>query len=157
MKIRIIEQYKYLKEMADGLADIKKKLRDSSDQIRQNLMQIFLWRDTTTVHPWESELYAACHKVSLCRSTKKFPKKNIILQELWLYWEDCFNRHLNHYITELEIKEANDAPKFDSQNMYDYLNEYYDWAADLLSSEGWIDFDQIEQKIQELVNKYKLR
>lgn len=156
MRIRIIDDYRYLKEMADGLAEIKKKLRDSSDQIRQNLMQIFLWRDTTTVHHWESELYAACHKVSLCRNTKKFPKKNIILQELWLYWEDCFTQHLKHYVIELEVKEANDAPKFNPQNLYNYLNDYYNWAAELLCSEGWIDFDQIEQKIQELVNKYKL-
>lgn len=157
MRIRIIDDYKYLKEMADGLADIKKRLRDCSDQVRQNLMQVFLWRSTSTVRHWESELYGACHKVSLCRNTKKFPKKSIILQELWLYWEDCYYKHLRHYVDELQHKEQITVPDFNADNLYHFLEDYYEWSSELLSKEGWIDFGQIDCKIHCLLDKYSLQ
>lgn len=70
--MKILEYYRVVKEMADGRADIKRDLRSASEQIRENLMQIFLWRDSTAVNHWESELYAVCHSVSI--SCLKFNK-----------------------------------------------------------------------------------
>lgn len=154
--LKILTYYRAVKEMAEGISDIKRRLRDSSDQIRQNLMMIFLWRDASTVHHWVSEIYGACHKVSLCRGNNKFPKKSIILQELWLYWQDCYYKHLKHYIRELENKECKLAPIFNSDNMYKYLEEYYKWFSNSLSTEGWVDFEEIESKVQQLVHKYSL-
>ena len=62
--MKILEYYRAVKEMAEGLSDIKRKLNDSSEQVRENLMQIFLWRDSTAINHWMSELYDVCLSVS---------------------------------------------------------------------------------------------
>ena len=156
MRIRIIDDYRYLKEMADGLADIKRELRAASERIRENLMQIFLWRYSTTVNHWMGELYAVCHSVSKCRHNKKYPKSSVILQEIWGYWEDSYYDKLSKYISQLEYKEAMTAPSFDKYSLYNFLRAYCDWLSDILSTDGLVTAPEVKAEINKLLQQYSL-
>lgn len=157
MRIRIIDDYKYLKEMADGLADIKRELRSSSEQIRENLMQIFLWRDSTAVNHWESELYAVCHSVSKCRHNKKYPKSSDILQEIWSYWEDSYYDKLQKYILQIEYKENNTAPSFNAIRLYNFIKDYCIWLSEVFSKDGLVTFPEVKEIVSELLDKYVIQ
>lgn len=154
--MKILEYYRVVKEMADGRADIKRDLRSASEQIRENLMQIFLWRDSTAVNHWESELYAVCHSVSICRHNKKYPESGFILQEIWGYWEDAYYDKLRKYILQLEYKETMTAPSFDKYRLYDFIAAYCEWLSTILSTEGLVTFCEVKEKVDELLKRFPL-
>lgn len=156
MKINIVESCRLLKEMAEGLSDIKRKLNNSSEQIRENLMQIFLWRNTTTVNHWTGELYAICHTVSKCKNNGKYPKYSVILQEIWGCWEDSYFDKLGKYVETLEYKENMTAPMFNSVALYQFMQSYCDWLARSLSSEGIVTPSEVKREISLLLTEYSV-
>ena len=142
--------------MADGLADIKQELRAASEQMRENLMQVFLWRYSTIVNHWESELYAICHSVSKCRHNKKYPKSSVILQEIWGYWEDSYFDKLHKYILQLEYKEDMAAPPFDKYSLYNFMQAYCEWLSDILSADGLVTAPEVKAEVEKLLHQYSL-
>lgn len=132
----------------------KFKLYNSNEQIKENLIMIFIWRETTTVNHWCNELYAACHQVDKCKSNNKFPKYNIILQEIWLSWEDCFYERINSDIIYLENKENRKAPEFSKNNLYDFIKTYCEWLAQKLSDRGYVKTEEVQSTVNELLSKY---
>ena len=155
--IRILESLKAIKEMAERIDIIKSRLYDKHEQIRENLMQIFLWRNTTTVNHWCNELYGLLNEVPKCKHSHKYPKYSIILQEIWLCWEDCYDDRLDKYIKLLERKESNVAPNFSKSNLYLFLKDYCEWISKYLANKGTINDDElVKTKIKELLNKYPI-
>lgn len=132
----------------------KFKLYNSNEQIKENLIMIFIWRETTTVNHWCNELYAACHQVDKCKSNNKFPKYNIILQEIWLSWEDCFYERINSDIIYLENKENRKAPEFSKNNLYNFIKTYCEWLAQKLSNKGYVKTEEVQSTVNELLSKY---
>lgn len=132
----------------------KFKLYNSNEQIKENLIMIFIWRETTTVNHWCNELYAACHQVDKCKSNNKFPKYNVILQEIWLSWEDCFYERINSDIIYLENKENRKAPEFSKNNLYDFIKTYCEWLAQKLSNRGYVKTEEVQSTVNELLSKY---
>lgn len=51
-KMNLFEVLQMYSEMADDLPRIENALRSSEQQRIENLLQIFVWRDTTTVSHW---------------------------------------------------------------------------------------------------------
>ena len=152
--MKILEYCRVVKEMAEGLSDIKKKLNDSSEQIRENLMQVFLWRDSTAVDHWVSELYASCHSVPLCKNNHKYPKYSIILQEIWGCWEDAYYNKLHKYILQLEYKEGSTSPEFDKDSLYEFIKSYCEWLSSVLSTEGLVTLPEVRAEVNELLQKH---
>lgn len=132
----------------------KFKLYNSNEQIKENLIMIFIWRETTTVNHWCNELYAACHQVDKCKSNNKFPKYNVILQEIWSSWEDCFYERINSDIIYLENKENRKAPEFSKNNLYDFIKTYCEWLAQKLSDRGYVKTEEVQSTVNELLSKY---
>lgn len=119
-------------------------------------MQIFLWRNTSTVNHWSGELYAVCHNVSKCKNNGKYPKYSVILREIWNCWEDSYFDKLDKYVETLEYKENTTAPKFNSLYMYQFMHSYCDWLARMLSTEGIVTPLEVKQEISLLLSEYSL-
>ena len=162
--IKIIEQLSTLKEMADGLPKIEDHLRNSEEQRIQNLLQIFIWRNTTTLNHWCDELYTVCHNVARTKTKNKYPKEKFILQNIWLCWEDCYYDRLKNYIDDVEYKETKNnkenkdvkIPNFSKNNFYNFMKDYHIWLAHNLSMNGMVTRINIKEKIKELLNKYSI-
>lgn len=155
--MNLFENLLLYRELADGRADIKSQLRNSEKQRRENLMQLFIWRDSTTVNHWCNELYAICHEINRLKNNKKYPKEKFILQEIWGCWEDCYHDRINNYIKDLERKEGQKVPDFSKDNLYDFMKEYHEWLANKLSDKGFINISDVKDKIKHLFNKYSLK
>ena len=162
--LNLFKMLQLYNEMADDLPRIENALRSSEQQRIENLLQIFVWRDTTTVSHWGDELYAACHDVSKTKSKNKFPKEKFILQHLWGYWEDCYYNRVDNYIDDVERKENKNnnskkyikIPNFSKANFYNFMKDYHYWLAACLSKNGSVSHPIIKNKIKELLNKYPL-
>lgn len=162
--IRILENLKLLNEMADDLPKIENHLRNSEEQRIQNLLQIFVWRNTSTINHWCDELYAICHDVSRTKNKNKYPKEKFILQNIWYCWEDCYNDRLNNYVDDVEQKENKNkkeneyvkVPNFSSINLYNFMKDYHLWLAANLSNKGMVGRLDVRSKVKELLNKYPI-
>lgn len=70
----MFETLQLYSEFADKRKDIKRDLRNSTTQRRENLIQLFLWRNTSTVGHWCDELYGACSEINISKSDKNIQK-----------------------------------------------------------------------------------
>lgn len=154
--MKLFENLIMIKEMSSNIKNIKFKLYNSNEQIKENLIMIFIWRETTTINHWCNELYVVCHQVDKCKSNNKFPKYNVILQEIWLSWEDCFYERIDSDIIYLENKENKKAPEFSKNNLYNFIKTYCEWLAQKLSDRGYVTIDDVKIIINELLNTYSI-
>lgn len=154
--LNLFEVLQMYNEFADGRNDIKNSLRNSEKQRRENLIMIFIWRHTSTINHWITELYAVCNEVSKLKLKNKYPKYDFILQQLWEYWEDCYYDKINKWLKDIERKENNSIPNFSKDNLYNFMKEYHEWLAKQLSNKGYTELDLVKDKIKELLNKYSI-
>lgn len=154
--LNLFEVLQMYNEFADGRNDIKNSLRNSEKQRRENLIMIFIWRHTSTINHWITELYVVCNEVSKLKLKNKYPKYDFILQQLWGYWEDCYYDKINKWLKDIERKENNSIPKFSKDNLYNFMKEYHEWLAKQLSNKGYTELDLVKDKIKELLNKYSI-
>lgn len=154
--MNLFENLQMYRELADKRKDIKISLRNSENQRRENLIQIFIWRNTTTIEHWCDELYAACSEINLFKSNKKYPSAKFILQEIWLCWEDTYYDKINKWVKDVERKEDIKALNFSKENLYNFIKDYHIWLSENLSNRGFIELSNVEEKIKSLLNKYKL-
>ena len=149
--LKILKLYN---KFADSRNDIKISLRNSEKQRRDNLIMIFIWRYTSTVNHWITELYGSCDEISKLKSNNKYPKYEFILQHLWRYWEDCYYDKINKWLKDIERKENKLIPKFSKDNLYKFMEDYHNWLAKQLSNRGYIELEDVKIKVYELLNKY---
>lgn len=162
--MNLFEVLQLYNEMADDLSRIENSLRNSENQRIQNLLQIFVWRNSSTINHWCDELYAVCHDVNRTKNKNKYPKEKFILQNIWGCWEDCYYDRIDNYIDDVEIKEnkhntTNEyikVPKFSKLNFYNFMKDYHAWLAYELNVNGFVSRLNVRSKIQELLNKYSL-
>ena len=162
--MNLFENLQLYYEFADKRKDIKQDLRNSSAQRRENLIQIFLWRNTTTIGHWCDELYEACSEITIAKFNKQYPSEKFILQYVWGYWEDDYNNKINKWVKDAEIKENKynitnkyiKVPKFSKENLYNFIKDYHEWLSKNLSTRGFVELPDIEHEIQELLNKYPI-
>lgn len=154
--MNLLENLCLLKEMSNDLSSIKIKLQNSEEQRLQNLTQIFLWRNSTTVNHWCDELYATCHRITKAKNNK-YPKYSFILQNTWLCWEDTFYDFIDNLIYDVEKKEHKKAPNFSKENLYSFMKDYHEWLSEQFNKVGNINHSEVLAKIMFFLDKYPIK
>lgn len=154
--MKILQTYRYMREMADRLVDIKQDLRNCSENLRDHLIMLFMFRNNVNVNHWKNEVYGACHSVSKAKHNHKYPKSSFIYQELWGYYEDGFYDKCYSHVESLEDKENLVAPLFEPTVMYHFLDSYFVWLSKSLSARGEVSSKEIKSKIDALLTDYTL-
>ena len=154
--MKILQTYRYIREMADGLADMKRDLRNCSENLRDHLIMLFLFRDNINVNHWKNEVYGACHSVSKAKKNHQYPKASFIYQELWGYYEDGFYDKCYSHIDSLEDNENFVAPAFEPTALYHFLDSYFIWLAKSLSVSGEVSSRDVKSEIDELMVRFAL-
>lgn len=154
--------FKIIKNNINNVKNIKFKLYNSNEKIRENLIALFIWRDSINYNYWLNELYESCHSIDKCKFSNKFLTYKEILQEIWLSWEDCFyivdlyinyiNSDINYSINE----EKQKIPEYSKNNLYDFIKTYCEWLAQKLSNRGYVTIDDVKIIINELLNTYSI-
>ena len=148
--------FKIIKNNINNVKNIKFKLYNSNEKIRENLIVLFIWRDSINYNYWLNELYESCHSIDKYKFSNKFLTYKEILQEIWLSWEDCFYERINSDIIYLENKENRKAPEFSKNNLYDFIKTYCEWLAQKSSNRGYVTIDDVKIIINELLNTYSI-
>lgn len=146
-----------LREMSRERNKILYSLGASEDQRVENLIQIFLYRDTTTVHHWISELYASCRKMDRCKANHRYLDYKTVAQELWYSWSDCYYDRHDVYCDDVSRKEHLPIPEHNADNLYQFMGDYHLWLSKELSTRGIVNFNDVDSKVRDLLRKYPLK
>lgn len=130
--------------------DVYSKLADSSENVIDHLIKVFLWPDAQEQNHWKQEIWNFIRSVPKLKSSNKFPPYKKIKHEIWNSYEDVIYDHI-----ELWIDEISESPiSFDCEDVYHAIEDYMSWLADLLSEKGVVRSYQVYNKIEELRSKY---
>lgn len=155
--MKILQRFSYLKEMAEKLTVIKQDLKNCSKNLRVHLILIYLFRDNVNVNHWLNEVFGSCHDVSKCKNNNKYPKPEFIYESLWGYWEDTFDDNILSEVDYVRIKEKLAIEvSFDSNNLHNFLNDYFKWLSMQLSHNGSVRLADVKLQVAALLSKYSL-
>lgn len=152
--MKILACWKYLSEMADGIAQIRADLRNCSTTLRIHLTMVYLYPDNINVNHWKNEIVGACNSVSKAKNNNKYPKASVIYHELWGYYSDGFFDKVSKSVDSICDREALPYPSFNPLDLYTFLDHYYRWLSNTLQSEGEVSSPEVKHKIDELIKQF---
>ena len=147
-------------EMAKPKRSIETMLSNHTRSIVEHLLKLFYFRDTQWQNKWLKDLNTSTPDVPLFSHNKNLPDKKFILQNLWLWTADTYERTVYRKVIDIiknytKLSCANILKKPDIDKTKKFCNEYFDWASDELSNSGVITLDDIKGIIPKLLMKYK--
>lgn len=147
----------YLLELAHKKQDIKQRLWDQSEYVITHLLCIYFWPNTEYISHWISEVHSGISTVPKMKHNNKYPSSKDIYQSTFGGVEDVFISHFDAYkdIVLGKENELEEPKNLNANKIHDYLDNYFRWLADRLSKEGKVNRIEIEDKINELLYKYR--
>lgn len=151
--IKCLNSIIYRKEMKDILDINKNKLLNISDKVTKDLIMIYLNKNTFDINYWIDDIYLKCHNV-IKNVNNKYPDKDFIYWYLWGYYQDSYHDHIDNEIKSI----TEDQNKFISpplrENLYRFITQYYIWFSKELNDKGYVNIEEMKNKINQLLNTY---
>lgn len=147
----------YLLEQAKNKTEFSVELSHQGEYAITHLLCIYFWPNTEFVSHWISEVYAALPRVQRLKHNNKLPTTKLIYDKLYGEIEEDFISQFDVYKDVVLGKENElEEPKnLNANKIHDYLDNYFRWLADRLSKEGKVNRIEVENKINELLSKYR--
>lgn len=140
----------YIRGFSQYRDKIYDKLSDCSEQLDEHIIRLLLYPGNHYTEHWMHEVWAFLHTVDKLKGKNRYPKADFIYNAL-----ACHNDILHHFVKSVKTKESQYDPiSISIENITDAVEEYQKWAANLLSSEGYIDYDDVQSKLNEIMKKY---
>lgn len=153
---KIFEEKLELKlEMAYTLNRIYTKIDDASEPVIKHLILCFIFRDLHLVNHWKSEVYANLNRTYIVKGTNKFPTEDWFNKKCF-DWLDSFYNSIDSRVSSLAFVEHLSEPKYNKDNLYDFVVDYFKWLYNKFSSKGEVDAVDVFNCIDNLLNKYSL-
>lgn len=146
----------YIKAMAKNRSEVKERLSDHMDVIFQHLLCLILAETPSYRIHWMDEIHSFLNVVDKLRMTNKFPTEKQIYE--WTYGESrdlvLDNKYFDSLLKEVCEKENFQIPadrRTVMQELDSVCQQYFRWAAQILSDRGRIQRQEVRNKLNELV------
>ena len=139
--------YIYIRAMSEFKNKIYADLTAASKQIDQHIIRLMLYPTSSYIDHWMHEVWASLHDVDTLKSTHKYPKKQFIFSALSVH-----NDILSNYVRLVVDEEELLTPKYiDIVDVLSAVEQYQDWIATKLSSEGIVMQRDVKTKLSEIL------
>lgn len=136
----------YVTANAEKRSEISKYLKSQTRQVIIHLLKIFLFPHNQSMHHWCTEVTSFLTDIDVLKGKHKFPDKNFILRNTWEYKEDCIKPYAETLIRQRFYGE----PECLVEEVYDKIFQYFNWLAERLSTDGFVDSTAVYKKLNEL-------
>ena len=128
-------------------------------QIIKHLMKIFYYRSfTESKKHWIGEVHDFLHESGTLKGSNKKPKKSFIFEYLWEEKKEVFENNHDKFVRELNRKYSGDFYEVTSDsNCVKFCRDYMEWLSERLSMEDFLEYEEVEREIEELLKNYPLR
>ena len=141
-----------LTEMAKSRTELLSELRTPLRQLLLHLFFVYEIKDGAFEHHID-EIYSLLSDISKWQKTNKFPTKEFIMNVLWDEWQDVRDNLSIVLLDRTKIKYKNFSGTTVDKEFYDFVFAYFSWVSQELSTNGFINLDDVHNKINELLSK----
>lgn len=148
----------YLTEFAEKQTEIGKDLKSHTSELLETLIKIYLYPNHESTNHWKKEVYSFIHRVPLMKKPRKhvYPSNKFIYNNTWKIWGDTCP-------AKVKVIEKDYGPSiFNSTSLNNFYNiieayceEYFNWLSNTLSQDGAVSRQEVYNKIDELLTKYR--
>ena len=146
----------YITAHAKSIRDIKSSLVNHVDQIEENFIKLLIAPNVTTRNHWQGEIASQIYKIRKTTGRHKLPSASDIYK--WVYTEQLpeltDKRRFKKMVTvicNIENFEYPDNLEYLHEQFLDKISQYYEWLANELSIDGFVDRFDIFNKLDELL------
>ena len=143
-------------EFANSRKEEIQKLKNVKEVLREHIMSIYYWRDSSYVKHWEGEIVGFMPIMSKLKTSHKLLPERLIYENLFTDWAERFTYDVYTYLDKLMEKEP-ELPKItnaDTNKIYEYLKDFYTEICNILAIDGSVRKAVLYDIIETLLNKY---
>ena len=154
--LEVIDMKIYIRGFAESKKDVERFLSQQTREIIDHLLKCYLMPNHPSANHWKKEIASFFYEVDKLKNTKKFPtakqiynwtygkKQDLVTDERW--FSKLVNMTLKEYNMESSENPCDFMSEFDS-----ICVEYFTWLSKELSDVGLVTYDEIYQKLNELL------
>lgn len=144
---------KRILSMAKSLVEVRREIYGYNSIRNEHLLKCYVFPDNLAFKHWCGEIAAFPREVSVLKGRNRRPTPKQLYDWLWLaddwdsYRVECYVENLNYSEKYPKIESVN------SQKVLKFLDSYYLWLSEALSTRGSVRNIEVGDKIQELLKK----
>lgn len=151
MKLRIFE-------MAEERSQIHRRLADKTPNIIEHLLYILLAPDSDCRDHWKKEIYSFLHDIELLKGSNRPPKASFIYDSTYGVRQDRVQseKYMTKFVKDVCSKENIKTKKTLGQIMTeldDVCMKYFTWLSETLNKNEYASYEDVYNKIDELIKK----
>lgn len=154
--MNLFEILQMYNEMSYERKKVINKFQDKNEKRIYHLMYIFFFRNNESFDHWVDEVKAFTEISYRVKPKNKLLSSNEIYKLIWLEPKDLVNNENVKRFLNIAYKSKG-LPKINNysfDNLNNFLNDFFKWVSIELSKYDLVD--DIDNKIQELLNKYSM-
>lgn len=154
--IRQLNEQQFLLEMAYNIKDIYRKIDDKIEIVIKHLILCIIFSEVSneTLDHWKAEVYNNIHRMWKVKGTNKLPTYTQLKTNCIDTWSDSLLQSLDKEIKSLSKIESLDIDTYNVNKLYDCIINYFEWLFKELSKSESIDYTDIYDKIDNLIELY---
>lgn len=127
-------------------------LTNKSNMLIDYLVKIFCLRNNTgELDKWERQLYKCFSFVPVLKWCKRYPSAKYIYECIFGGIEDVFMGWIDNMFEDVKRECHTNILYSDHDALYLFVKEYSLWLSTQLSTNGMIKFDEVKEKIENLL------
>lgn len=149
------EQKEKLTEFSMSKKYIIDKLYDMRLEVNQHLICCYFWYNTENYNHWKTEISAFIKTQPTIKGTNKYPTEKQLRKWVINDTIEEINNKIDGIVKRTEQDEKVKIRKYDKDILINYLTEFWVWLAKYLADGNDVMSNDIYNKIDFLVDKYK--
>lgn len=149
----------YVFGFAESRIAIEVYLNGRTNQIIEHICKLVLMPNHSARNHWKKEIASQLHIIDKLKNTKKYPtqkqlyswtyvkKKDLLQDNSWM--SKMYNHVIKEYHRNPDISLEDFAYASDQ-----ICNEYFTWLSDVLSKDGFVDYGDIYDMLDSLLDQY---
>lgn len=136
--------------------EIYDEINAVSHQIDINIIRLFLYPYSSYQDRWKNDIWGFLFKVNTLEDSHKYPSEEFIKSALSTH-NDILKKYVK-FVKSLEeglFPEDIDISTIDISTIENFIKDYQDYVSIQLSEEGFLPLENVKNKLDELINKYK--
>ena len=147
-------------EFSEHKRDIERQLTTNTKNIIEHIIKLMLMTNNDSYNHWKKEIANFLSDIDKIKGSNKFPSKKQLMN--WTYYKqkDLLSDNIrmkgkiNNIVKYYDIVSDISTIQYISNIINEFCFLYFDWLTDILSKQGYVNFTDIYNKLDNLMSKY---
>jgi len=137
---------RYIYAMSTNKQDLGFQLFSVALPLSEHLTKLYLFSDVDCRLHWKKEIWNFAHQLPKLKNSKKLPKSSFVFDKLSAYTD------VSDSLIKSMCEEYKDyiPSSVDANELETMLNQYFQWLAKELSTNGKVSSNQVYSKLEEI-------